>query len=198
MNFISDFLGAFTRKFRRNRPKLIKYPAEIRIIEVSGSANLTDKEIELFYRPRPPLSNCCPDCYNHEFYAGPTGGYSQNFRCSLCGMGFNLSGGFGDERIGLPYNLWTDQVKAHRRLLQDLLKNHGFQTSNNNWGIEKDGHHGIWIWPHDNFACGPNDLITIHILIWDSNGGWERHVIQLPDPDFIKKIDRALGARGER
>lgn len=97
---LTDFLGTFTRKFKRRR---LKYPTEIRIIEVSGSAGLTDEEIELFYHgTKTDPSDCCPDCYNQKFYAGPRGGGSQNYRCTLCGMGYNLSGGVFDERIGLP------------------------------------------------------------------------------------------------
>lgn len=183
-------LSRAMRCFRRERK--LEYPKEVQIVNSAGSGPLTAAEIKCLYVGD---KNWCPDCYHHGFYAGPRGGGSQNYRCGLCGMGFNLSGGFGDERIGLPFHLWDDEVKKHRHLLGSLLDAHGFRTSEENWGIESKGRHGIWIWSHRNFMTVPEDFITVNIFTWDPGTAelWKKHSVQLPDPDFICKIDRILG-----
>lgn len=43
---------------------------------------------------------CCPDCGSSEFYEGPSGGGSTNFKCAGCGHWFNIGyGGMFIERI---------------------------------------------------------------------------------------------------
>jgi len=46
--------------------------------------------------------NECPDCGGSEWLNGPGGGCSQNVECGGCGSRFNLTPGFGAERIRGP------------------------------------------------------------------------------------------------
>lgn len=46
----------------------------------------------------------CPDCGNDKFYGGPSGGMSQNIKCSGCGHYFNMALPLFVERINLGQN----------------------------------------------------------------------------------------------
>ena len=191
MSKFTDFVGAFTRRLKP-RPKSVPVePGGPRIIETSGNADLTDAEMERIYGDFGFCRPGCPDCRHSSFYTGPQGGGSQNYRCALCGMGYNLTGRVGDHRIGLPRHLWIPRIKEYRSLLHTLLASHGFQTSDENWGIVKDGHHGIWIWPHQNFATIPTDESSLTILTWNVFE-WDKHHLQLPDPGFVSQLHEAL------
>lgn len=41
----------------------------------------------------------CPDCGCDQFYEGPHGGCSVNYKCAICGSEFNEMGKLGFHRI---------------------------------------------------------------------------------------------------
>jgi hypothetical protein len=45
------------------------------------------------------VENKCPNCLLGELYTGPEGGGSTNFRCHVCGQGYNV--GIFVENIGV-------------------------------------------------------------------------------------------------
>lgn len=48
--------------------------------------------------------SCCPDCGSESFQEGPSGGMSQNVRCSGCGHHFNWALPVTIERIHIGSN----------------------------------------------------------------------------------------------
>jgi hypothetical protein len=102
------------------------------------------------------------------------------------------------ERIGLPFHLWDSRTKNHRSMICGLLERHNFKTSDNNWGIEKEGCYGVWQWPNCSFSTTPTNFNSVIILTWSiSTRLWHECIIQLPDPEFIDKIDEALKTNHE-
>jgi len=184
--------------FRRQQSQPIGpvIPAEISLIDKSGSADLTDAEMHTL------RFNRCPDCLSKVMYPGPSGGASQNYRCGFCGMGYNLSG-FADHRIGLPYHIWDDKTRKFRSDLCALLATRGIRTARDNWGVEKDGHHGLWMWSYTGFFTIPDNYQVIRLNLWTkshSSSGvlfdipqfWSETFLQVPDPDFLDKFEEAL------
>ena len=49
----------------------------------------------------------CPDCGTKDFYEGPSGGMSQNMKCSGCGHWFNFCLPFSIERIHIANGKFT-------------------------------------------------------------------------------------------